>query len=108
MNEQNLNRDEPRLGALLRAARATPSLPPRFQESVWRRIDDAARRDFPTGAGNWLNPLAGWILRPQRALATAAVLVLAGIGLGWHQGEHRAQHDAQARYLTAVAPNSLR
>lgn len=92
----------------MREARATPSLPPRFQENVWRRIDDAARRDLPVGDGNWLNALAGWMLRPWRALAVAAVLVLAGVGLGWQQGEHLAQHEAQARYLAAVAPNSLR
>lgn len=108
MKELNLNPEDAKLGSLLREARATPSLPPRFQENVWRRIDDAAPRDLPVGNGNWLNALAGWILRPRRALAVAAVLVLAGVGLGWNQGEQLAQHEAQARYLTAVAPNSLR
>lgn len=108
MKKQQLNPDEARLGALLRETRATPPLPPRFQENVWRRIDDAARRDIPAGAGNWLNALAGWIVLPRRALAVAAVLVLIGVGLGWSQGEHLAQQEAQARYLAAVAPNSLR
>lgn len=108
MNKQNCDSAEVRFGTLLREARANPPLPPRFQENVWRRIDDAAARNIPVGGGNWLNALAGWMLRPRRALAGVAVLMLAGVGLGWSQGEHLAQHQAQARYLAAVAPNSLR
>ena len=42
MNKENSNPDDARLGALLRRSRPSPSLPPRFQESVWRRIEDAA------------------------------------------------------------------
>lgn len=108
MKELNSNPEDAKLGSLLRESRATPALPPRFQENVWRRIEGAARRDLPAGDGNWLTALAGWILRPRRALVVAAVLVLAGVGLGWNQGEHLAQHEAQARYVAAVAPNSLR
>ena len=42
------------------------------------------------------------------AFAVAAVLVLTGLGLGWSNGEQLARQDAQARYVAAVAPNSLR
>lgn len=108
MNDSEPRPTEQKLSELLRTVRPAPDLPPRFQENVWRRVDDAARRDLPAGTGRWLNGLAGWILLPRRALAVAAVLVLTGVGLGWSQGEHLAQHDAQARYLAAVAPNSLR
>lgn len=108
MKKQELNPDDAKLGALLRESRMTRALPPRFQENVWRRIEDAATCDLPVADGSWLSGLAGWLLQPQRALAVAAVLVLAGVGLGWRQGEHLAQHEAQARYLAAVAPNSLR
>jgi hypothetical protein len=34
--------------------------------------------------------------------------MLAGVLLGSHDGVQTARHDAQARYLAAVAPNSLR
>jgi hypothetical protein len=108
MNTQNFNPDEARLAALMREARATPSLPPRFQANVWRRIESAEARTVAAGDSDWLDTLVGWLLRPRLALAVAAVLVLVGVGLGWSRGEHLAQRDAQARYLAAVAPNALR
>ena len=108
MNKQNFNPDEAQLGTLLREARATPSLPPRFQENVWRRIESAEARNTYLGDSNWLDALVGWVLRPRLAFAVAAVLVLTGVGLGWNKGEQLVRQDAQARYLTAVAPNSLR
>jgi len=108
MNKQNLNPDEVRLGALLREARATPALPPRFQDNVWRRIESTEARTVSAGDSNWLDALVSWLLRPRLAFAVATVLVLTGVGLGWSRGEQLARHDAQARYLAAVAPNSLR
>ena len=108
MNKQNFDPAEARLGALLREARATPSLPPGFQDKVWWRIESAEARTVSAGDSNWLDALVGWLLRPRLALAVATVLVLTGVGLGWSRGEQLAQHEAQARYLTAVAPNSLR
>jgi len=108
MNKQPLNSDADGLASLLRDARATPSLPPRFQENVWRRIEGGAVPNLPSDAGGWLEVVVGWVWRPRRAFALAAVLVLAGVGLGWSQGEQLARHEAQARYLAAVAPNSVR
>ena len=108
MNKPHLNPEEARLGALLRETRATPSLPPRFQENVWRRIESAEARTVSAGDRNWLDALVGWRLRPRLAIAVVAVLVLTGVGLGWTKGEQLARRDAQARYLAAVAPNSLR
>lgn len=108
MNKENLNADESRLTGLLREARPSPSLPPRFQENVWRRIEGASARAASVQNKNWLDVFAGWILRPQLALVAAAVLIIAGVGLGWSHGERDARQQAQARYLTAVAPNLLR
>ena len=107
MKEPSFKSDEERLSGLLREVRATPSLPPRFQENVWRRIEGAERREVSV-AGTWLEWVTSWILRPQLALVTAGVLVLAGIGFGWSSGEQLARQDAQARYVAAVAPNPLR
>lgn len=103
MKPNNLEPDDARLGALLRESRPSPSLPPRFQENVWRRIEQADAKS----AANWLDRLAGWLLRPRLAVAVAAVLVVTGLGLGWANGERLARNDAQARYLAAVAPNAL-
>jgi hypothetical protein len=105
MNKENQNPADARLGALLRASRPSPSLPPRFQESVWRRIEAAAA---PVKPESWLDALAMLVLRPRFAFATVAVLVLAGAFLGAYHGTQAARQDAQAQYLAAVAPAALR
>lgn len=107
MKENDLNQNDAALSTLLRAARSTPALPPRFQENVWKRIERADKSESATARAGWLDALATWILRPQLAFAVATVLVLMGIGLGWNSGERLARGEAQARYLAVVAPNSL-
>ena len=94
-----------KLCEILRAARPSPSLPPRFQENVWRRIEDS---EAPVKSGSWLDALIALVLRPRFAYATVATLMLAGILLGTYQGTQNARQNEQARYLAAVAPNSLR
>jgi hypothetical protein len=119
MNKENINPDpgsaggfaeasDARLGVLLRASRPTPALPPRFQEGVWRRIEEAVAPAKVTGGITWLDALAALVLRPRLAMATAAVLMVAGALLGVRNGNQMAHRDAQARYLAVVAPNSLR
>jgi len=110
MNRKNPNPDpdDARLGALLRAARVAPALPPRFQEGVWRRIEDAQAPVKSVGGIAWLDALAALVLRPRFALATAVVLMVAGALLGVREGSQIVKQDAQARYLATVAPHSLR
>ena len=119
MNKENINLDpgfagssaeasDAKLGALLREARVSPALPPRFQEGVWRRIEEAAAPLKVTGGITWLEALVTLVLRPRFALATATVLIVAGALLGVRDGNQMAKQDAQARYLAVVAPNSLR
>ena len=108
MKPTHLKPDDARLGALLSESRTSQSLPPRFQENVWRRIESAEARNIALNDGNWLDAMVSWIFRPRLAFAVVAVLVLTGVGLGWSRGEQLARHDAQARYLAAIAPNSLR
>lgn len=105
MKSNDSEPDSARLGALLREARTTPTLPPRFQENVWRRIERAD--ESKTATANWLDALATWILRPQLAFALATMLVLMGVGLGWNSGARLARSEAQARYIAAVAPIAL-
>lgn len=106
MNELNPNPEDMKLGCLLRETRATPPLAPRFQQDVWRRIEDTGEPD--AGAPAWLERLAGWALRPKLAFATVVVLVLAGSVLGARHGAHSARQDAQARYVASVVPELLR
>ena len=107
MKSNNSEPDDARLGALLRESRATPHLPPRFEHNVWRRIEAAEAPATTTREPVWLETLVGLILRPRFAFATAAVLVIAGGLLGARGGADFARKDAQARYVTAVAPHAL-
>jgi hypothetical protein len=119
MNKENTNSapgfakssaaaSDAKLGALLRESRIAPALPPRFQEGVWRRIEDAVAPSKSIGSIVWLDALAALMLRPRLAFATVATLMLAGVLLGTYQGTQVARQDAQARYLAVVAPNPLR
>ncbi len=107
MNTNNLPPDDAKLSSLLRQSRVAPPLPPRFDENVWRRIDheEGGRTTDPAG---WFEAAIAFVLRPQLALATVAALIVAGAVIGAHDGNQLARHDAQARYLAAVAPNSVR
>jgi hypothetical protein len=115
MKKENINPDpgfaeagDAKFSAMLRASRTAPALPPRFQEGVWRRIEEAAVPGKSTGGINWLDALAALVLRPRFALATATVLMVAGALLGVREGNQMVKQDAQARYLAVVAPHSLR
>jgi hypothetical protein len=107
MNDPIPPSDEIKLSELLRTTRPTAELPPRFQENVWRRIENAEASQLKANSAGWLDALATWILRPQLAFAFAAVLVLMGVSLGWNSGERLARSEAQARYVAAVAPNAF-
>ena len=101
----NMNPSDTKFREVLRAARPSPSLPPRFQENVWRRIEEA---EAPAKSGSWLDAFAALVLRPRFAYATVATLMVAGVLLGSYQGAQTVKQTEQARYLAAVAPNSLR
>jgi hypothetical protein len=103
--KENMNLDDIKLREVLRAVRRSPSLPPRFQENVWRRIEEA---EAPATSGSWLDAFAALVLRPRFAYATVATLVLAGVFLGTYQGAQSARQNEQARYVALVAPNPLR
>ena len=104
MNTSDPSGDEARLGRLLREARTAPALPPRFQENVWRRIEDA---ESPDSAFAWLESLISQLLRPRFALAALTVLILTGTMLGTHAGKQAVRQTQQARYLASVAPDTL-
>ena len=108
MNEQIQPNDD-RLRALLREARPAPALPPRFQESVWRRIEHSQAPAARTPA-LWAR-LDRWVerlLAPRFALASLAFLLAAGGLTGVMTSAGTSKQLAQERYLSAVAPNTLR
>lgn len=108
MKNQPLQPDDAKLTALLRASRPVPSLQPRFQEAVWRRIQ---RAETESRAVSWLeavDQLAVWLLRPRRALAGIAALIAVGVLAGAISGISTVKQTAQERYLAAVAPRQIR
>ena len=82
------------LGKVLREWRVQAELPPRFQESVWKRIE---RGESPAPAPFW-SVIAQWFAtvlpRPAVALAYVAVVVALGATAGWAQAR---QESAQVR-----------
>ena len=95
--------EDPQLRGLLREWQPDAALPPRFQESVWRRIErpDSA----PVGIKwSWWERLAGQLLRPKWATAGLLTVVLLGGLSGFTTGADQAQSVAQGRYIASVDP----
>ncbi len=109
MNTQVEPPDDSKLGALLRESRPTPPLPPRFRESVWRRLEreEASAEATPSPLA-WLEGWTDRLLLPRFAVAALAVLLLAGVLTGVLTSAGVAKEQAQQRYLSVVAPNPLR
>ena len=101
MNSQdkNLSGDENKIRALLNEARPQVELPPRFRESVWRRIDQG---EAHTPSINWLEALASLLLRPRFAIPSIAMLLLMGTLIGSLNGQAQARLIAQERYVATV------
>jgi hypothetical protein len=92
-----------RLTSLLRETRPARGLPLRFKENVWRRIEKADSNSARIEEQSWIMAIAARVLKPSFAFSTAAVLLAAGILLGSLDGAAQARHEAQERYLAAVA-----
>ena len=100
--------DEP-LRSLLRSARPAPALPPRFQEGVWRRLERAEAPAAEAAAPfSWPEKWIDRLLWPRFAIASLALLLLAGGLTGVIANASTEKQRAQERYLSAVAPNTLR
>lgn len=112
MNTIPPNENDPALRAVLREWKPAGSLPPRFQEQVWQRIERAETKAcLPALA--W-DRLLDWIatMLPRPALAVAYVTVLLAIGasVGWNQARQettRVTSELSARYAQAVDPYQL-
>ena len=106
MNTPKQNSADAGLSALLRKSRPAPPLPPRFQEGIWQRIESQERRaGSEIASPSWLDVLVQRLLQPRWALASLAVLVVAGGIIGAANSSTELRHQARARYLSAVAPS---
>ena len=101
--------DDGRLRTLLRESRPAVPLPPRFQESVWRRIETAETPAIPTPSPfAWLERWVERLLLPRFAFVSLTLLLVAGGLAGVITSAGAAKQQAQQRYLSAVAPNTFR
>ena len=105
MNSQTLEEDR-KLSGLLRESRPEPSLPPGFQQVVWRRIE---RGEAAQDAPNWafIERLTEALLRPRFALTSLSIVLTVGMVAGVWQGQDDARGIARARYVAAVAPGQV-
>ena len=105
----NQPNDDAPLDALLQEWKPQSSLPPRFQEHVWRRIEHAEAVSAPSvpPAMAFANWIATMLPRPALATAYVAVLLAIGAGVGWSQARQETAlvtSNLGARYVQAVDP----
>ena len=104
MNSKTPAPEEVRLSSILRAARPAPTLPPGFQDAVWRRLERAEAHPHNFSLAVWLDNAVTMLLRPRLALAGALALLLMGMAIGVVQGESLANQRAKQQYLASVSP----
>jgi hypothetical protein len=95
----------------LREWRVTEPLPPRFQEGVWRKIQQAEAGAAPaTATAGWTlfkAWLAAAVPRPAVAVAYLSVLLVAGMAAGYRQARQVTAHldnELGSRYVQSVDP----
>ncbi|MCI0541551.1 MAG: hypothetical protein L0Z50_40655 [Verrucomicrobiales bacterium] len=110
MKNNESGKDDEALRALLKAWQPDAVLPPRFQETVWRRIKRAEQTPMPAAVSVW-DRIANWIEmlspRPSLALSCLGLLLAIGMTAGWAQARHetaRVGDELGARYVQSVDP----
>ena len=98
------------LSKLLGTWKIEAHLPPRFQESVWQRIQ---RAEPGVTASFWLVLTArieAAFLRPAFAAVYIALFMFAGLGVGYWHAEDRTAHaesGLRSRYVQSVDPYQM-
>ena len=98
------------LSKLLRSCKTESSLPARFQETVWQRIE---RADTGVTIPVWhllIARLEAAFSRPAFSAAYIAVLLFAGLGAGYWHAEGKttqAASELRTRYVQAVDPYQM-
>jgi hypothetical protein len=107
MNTDQPNDRDEALGRLLKEWRTETSLPPRFQEQVWRRIE-RAETPTPQSLRLLIAHFIGAVLpRPALAASYVAVLLVVGVTAGWaqaHQATTHVRDELSQRYVRVLDP----
>ena len=101
--------NDEKLSKVLHEWKGQSSLPPRFQESVWRQIETASTARAATPSvwsvcAHWIGTL---LPRPAMATAYVAVLLAVGVSAGWaqaHQTNERVKGELGDRYVRVLDP----
>ena len=93
-----------KLKTLLREAHPPLSLPPRFREEVWQRVERGRRLDQGGEAATLWEAFRGLWSRPAYAGVGLATVMVAGVWLGVRAGEQRARHADRVQYIASVSP----
>ena len=107
MKKLNPSDSERQLSELLQEWKPQPSLPPRFQERVWKQIDRAVASKPPTSLAAIMRWIDAAFRRPALATADVAVLLFIGLGAGYWQAQDKtAQTETRMRalYVQSVDP----
>jgi hypothetical protein len=99
------------LRRLMREWKVNEALPPRFQENVWRRIEQAESHPAPLLATTGWALFKAWLVarlpRPALAVAYLSVLLVAGMAAGYWQARQTTAHldnELGTRYVQSVDP----
>src|SRR5690242_11107042 len=105
MNLEHQPDQDHELRKILSEWRLDSSLPPRFSELVWLRIENREKSVTSWhSARSWFERT---FARPAVALAYCVLLVGAGVALGSWRGQEQstqAQAQLEARYLRSISP----
>ncbi len=98
MNTTLSNEDDAKLSQLLQEWKVEATLPPRFQERVWQRIERAAvRPNLWRAFTHWVEATFN---RPALAVSYVALLLFVGLTTGYLRVQDKTA-QAEARWRTA-------
>lgn len=95
---------------VLKEWRTDAALPPRFQETVWRRIERAGPRSASPVPSLWAviaHGIGTLLPRPALAASYVAFLLAVAVTAGWAQARQdtaRAKNELGERYVRVLDP----
>lgn len=109
MKKPDFSESDDQLNKALSEWKVYASLPPRFQESVWRQIEKPA--NVPSPITSVVSRLTAWVPflspRPSIVIAYIALFLSVGVTLGWKQADQankRIKDELGERYVRSLDP----
>jgi hypothetical protein len=108
MKTEKANQDDDgALGSLLQAWKVRETLPPRFQQQVWHRVEREEARKSTSLLDFISRWLVGWMAKRSMAISYVALLLLTGLASGYWQGRVSSEHTSHSlstRYVRMMDP----